>query len=233
MKALTVEQVQKALPANLKKNATQELVDMLNTIAAEPEAAEAIRENFITYSKVLSEGKFRTEDYINAVKFVSYKLMNYSNKEAYIRAFPDRHQALLARGADEQEISAYVSMYAKGKLVNLILEQTLVPHWVLNQDAYQKAINTQVYLMANAKSEMVQTQAANSILTHLAKPKEVAPLVNINVKEHTGLTDLKDQILLLAQRQRELIEQGVSTKEIASQALVEAEVVEDGEDNDS
>lgn len=226
---MSIELLKKALPSNLRRNATQELVDTLNNLAMEPEEAEAVRDTFLSYTKVLSEGRFRTEDYLNAVKFVSFKLMNYSNKDAYIRAFPERYQALVARGAEEKEISAYVSMYAKNKLVNLILEQTLIPHWVLNQDAYQKAINTQVRLMTTARSEMVQTTAANSILTHLAKPKEVAPLVNINMGENSGVKELRENLLLLAQRQQELIQAGASTREIASQALVEAVVV-DGDD---
>lgn len=223
---LTLDMVTRALPANLKKSATQSLVDTLNNVSSDPEIAEAIRDNFLSYTKVLTQGRFKTEDYLNAVKFVSYKLMNYNNKEAYFRTFPDRYQALVARGADEQEISAYVSMYAKNKLVNLILEQTLVPTWVLNQDAYQKAINTQVRLMTQAKSEMVQSIAANSILTHLAKPKEAGPLVNIDMREQSGVNELRDMLSQLAKRQKELIESGVSTKSIASQALIEAKAEE-------
>lgn len=221
MSQLTVDQVARALPSNLKKSATQHLVYQLNNIAADPEIAEAIRDNFLSYTKVLAEGRFKAEDYLNAVKFVSFKLMGYSNKDAYFRTFPQRHQALVARGADPQEISAYVSMYAKGKLVNLILEQTLVPTWVLNQDIYQKAINTQAELMMTARSEMVRMNAANSILTHLAKPKEAGPLINIDMRENSGVNELKDMLGKLAKQQKELIEQGVPTKEIASQKIID------------
>jgi hypothetical protein len=223
---LTVDLVARALPANLKKAATQELVDQLNNVAKDPEMAEAIRENFLTYSKVLIEGRFKTEDYLNAVKFVSYKLMNYSNLDAYVRAFPQRYAALMARGADPQEISAYVSMYAKGKLVNLILEQTLIPTWVLNQDVYQKAINTQARLMIGAKSEMVQQMAANSLLTHLARPKETLPSVNIDMRETSGVNELRDALVKLAKQQQTMIEKGASTKEIASQTIIDAETVD-------
>lgn len=223
---LTIDQVARALPTHLKRSVTQSLVDQLNTVAADPTLAEAIRDNFLSYTKVLQEGRFKTEDYLNAVKFVSFKLMGYSNKDSYFRAFPARHQALVARGADEQEISAYVSMYAKGKLVNLILEQTLVPSWVLNQDAYQKAINTQVDLMRTAKSEMVRATAANSILTHLAKPVQAGPLINLDMRENSGVNELREMLGKLARQQKELIEQGVSTKEIAGQAIVEAEPAE-------
>lgn len=222
---LTVDLVARALPPNLKTAATQSLVDSLNNIASDPELAGVMRDNFLSYTKVLQEGRYKVEDYLNAVKFVSFKLMGYNNKESYLRAFPQRHQALLAKGADDQTISAYVSMYAKGKLVNAILEQTLVPVWVLNQDLYQKALNTQAELMLTAKSEMVKTTAANSILTHLKKPDAAGPLVNFDMREQSGVNELRGMLQEVAKRQIELIQKGVSTKEIAAQPLVDAEVV--------
>lgn len=228
---LSIELVQQAVPPNLKKSVTQELVDQLNNVATDPEMAEAMRGNFLSYTKVLQEGRFKVEDYFNAIKFVSFKLMNYSNKESYLRTFPDRYQELMARGAEEKEISAYASMYAKGKLVNLILEQTLVPFWVLNQDARQKALNKQVELL-DAKSEMVAMSAANSLLTHLAPPPAAAaPLVNLNLSaapDTNGLKNLEKMMVQLATQQKQLIQAGVSTKDIAAQKLVatEAEVVE-------
>lgn len=222
---ITLDQVTRALPANLKKSATQSLVDELNNISTDPEIAAAIRDNFMSYTKVLVDGRFKTEDYLNAVKFVSFKLMGYSNQDSYFRTFPQRHQALVARGADPQEISAYVSMYAKGKLVNLILEQSLVPTWVLNQDTYQKAINCLATEMTTARSEMVRVQAANAILTHLKKPEAAGPLINIDMRENSGVNELRDMLGKLAQQQKSMIEQGIPTKTIAAQALIEAEVV--------
>lgn len=220
---LTIADVEKALPATLKSAATQSFVDQINNIVNDPVVAEEVRNNFISYTKVLQDGKFKTEDYLNAVTYVSFKLMNMSNQDAYFRTFPQRHASLVAKGTSAKDIAAYVSSYNRNKLVNLILEQTLVPTWVLNQDAYQKAINTQVELMANAQSELVRTQAANSILTHLAKPKEAGPLVNIDMREGSGMTELKDMLVKLAGQQRDLIKSGVTTKEIAEQTIIEME----------
>jgi hypothetical protein len=223
---LTLDIVQRALPSHLKRTVTQNLVDELNNIDKDPEVAATIRENFISYTKVLQEGRFKTDDYLNAVKYASFKLMGDSNQDAYFKTFPQRHHALVAKGATPQEISAYVSMYAKGKLVNLILEQTLVPTWVLNADVYQKAINCLATEMSTARSEMVRVQAANAILTHLKKPEAVGPLINIDIGNQTGINELRDTLSQLAKTQKELIEKGVSTKEIAAQSIVDAEVVE-------
>lgn len=220
---LTIQEVEKALPPNLKTAVTQSFVDRINGIVSDPIVAEQVRNNFISYTKVLQDGKFKTEDYLHAVTYCSFKLMGLSNQDAYFRTFPQRHAALVAKGTSAKDIASYVSMYNKGKLVNMIMEQTLVPSWVLNQDAYQKAINTQVELMTTATSEMVRTQAANSILTHLAKPKEAGPLVNIDMRENSGMNELKDALVKLATQQRELIQSGVSTKSIAEQTIIEAE----------
>lgn len=225
--ALTLVEVARALPPRLKSSATQELVDKLNNIKDNNIIAETIRNNFISYTGVLSEGKFKTEDYLNAVMYVSYKLMGHTNKDAYFKTFPKRYASLIAAGCTEKEISSYVTAYNKGKLVNLILEQTLVPTWVLNQDIYQRAINTQAELMISAKSEKVRAMAADSILNHLAKPKEAGPLINIDMRENSGLNELKDALVDLAKTQQEAIRNGLSPKAIAEQRIMkDVEVID-------
>lgn len=224
---LTVDQVAKALPPNLKGAATQSLTDQINNAVSDPVVAEQIRNNFISYTSVLQEGRFKTEDYLNAVVYVSHKLMGLSNQEAYFKTFPHRHAALVAKGTSNKDIAAYVAAYNRGKLVNLILEQTLVPTWVLNQDLYQKALNTQADLMANAQSEMVRTTAANSILTHLAKPKEAGPLINLDMRDSSGMSELKDTLKSLAAKQLELIGNGVPTKSIAEHDIIEGKRSDD------
>lgn len=218
---LTKQEVEKALPANLRSAATQQLVDKLNQLPADPLIAESIRENFIGYTSVLQEGRFKTEDYLNAVQYVSYKLMGLSNQDSYARTFPQRYQGLVAAGKTEKEISSYVAAYNKGRLVNLILEQTLIPTHVLNADIYQKAINTQAYLMINAKSEKVQSDAANSLLTHLAKPKDAAPAIQIDINQNSGMNELKDMLERVARTQVDAIKAGVPTRTIAAQPLIE------------
>lgn len=216
---LSVDDLKMALPAHLKSSASQELADHVNQITTDPEFARSIRENVISYTHVLKEGRFRIEDYLNAVAFVSFKLMGYTNQESYKRTFPARYATLVANGADEKTISAYVAAFNKNKLINLILEQTLVPVWVLNADIHQKAINTQAHLMLNAKSEMVRMQAANSILTHLKRPEKVQVEMSLGDAETSGMQQLKETLNLLAQRQQDLIGQGVETKTIAHQKL--------------
>lgn len=216
---LTLDEVKQSLPTHLKTAATQSLTDQINQIATDPEVARNIRDNFISYTSVLLEGRFKTEDYLNAVAYVSYKLMGHTNQESYKKAFPSRYQTLVAAGRSEKEISAYVAAYNKNKLVNLIYEQTLIPAWVLNQDTYQKAINTQAELMMTAKSEKVRSDAANSILQHLKKPETKQVELNLGVSETSGMNELKDTLGKLAQMQQDAIAQGITTREIAHQPI--------------
>lgn len=221
--SLTVEMVASVLPATLKGAATQDLVDKINNAAADPIFAEQVRQNFISYTHVLKEGKFKTEDYLSAVKYVSYKLMKLTNEESYARTFPDRYQALMAKGLSKKDISSYVSAYNGNKLVNLILEQTMVPVWVLNYDLHQRALNTQADLMENAQSELVRQQAANSLLTHLAKPKEMTAHLVVDTKETSGMNELRATLERMAAQQKELLEAGLTTAQIAGQRIIEGE----------
>ena len=223
---LTKDVMQKALPANMKSHITDSLVDLVNTVSSDPIIAQSIRDNFISYTGVMKEGRYKTEDYIYAVAFVSYKLMGDTNKEAYFKTFPDRYQDMLARGVSDKDMSSYVASYARGKLVNLILEQSLVPSWVLNQDIFQKAINTQARIMNDPNvCSRDQVAAANSILTHLGKPKEVGPLLNIDMREQSGVNELRDLLKQVAVQQRDQIGDGTSIKDIAASKLFK-----DGED---
>ena len=155
--------------------------------------------------------------------------MGYSNVDSYIKTFPNRYQTLVARGLAPKDIAAYVCIYNKGQLVNRILEQSLVPTWVLNQDIYQKAINTQAEIMLSSKSDKVRSMAADSLLRNLAKPEKAGPQINIDMTANTGLDDLKETLFKLAETQQKLIQSGqVTTKQIAEQKIIEAEIDEYG-----
>lgn len=226
---LTEDDLKRALPQHLRASVTPSLVNTVNTISSDPIMAENIRDNIIGYAAILKEGKFKTEDYIHAVAYVSYKLMGYNNEDAYARTFPNRYAALIAKNTSKKDISAYVSAYHKGKLVGLIMEQSLVPSWVLNQDLYQKALNVQADLMLNANSEKVRTDAANSILTHLKKPEAKGDFqINLNTPESSGMKEMRDMLGQLAQQQQDLIREGrMKTIDVAAAKLVQKPAEQD------
>lgn len=219
-KELTLEDLKKALPTRLHTALGQELLDKVNALSSEvPDAAENIRDNFITYVSVLSEGKYKLEDYLNAIKYVSFKLMGKTNRDAYRFTFPDRFWAMKEKEIPDKDMDSIISAYNRNKLVNAIYEKTIIPSWILNQDAYQEAINTQVKLMRTANSERVKAMAADSILNHLKRPENLGQAqLNINVNMSV-LDDLQKNMLELVKTQRDLIKAGVSTKEVAEQRI--------------
>ena len=218
--SVDLQTLRDALPAKLKNSVSQEMLDRVIQ-STEPELCNQLKENFIGYTSVLLDGKFKAEDYLYAIKYVTYKLLGYTNKDSYIKTFPDRYTKLKAQGLKDDEISGYIAGYNKNKLVNLILEQTLVPTWVLNQYIYQEAMNTQARLMRTAKSERVQAMAADSILNHLSKPESV-PTINIGVN-NDQLTDLQNTLTQLAETQLKMIQNGKTAKEVIEAPIIEVE----------
>ena len=217
----SLEELDQALPAQLKGRMTPEIAQNLNTIITDPQVAQAFRDNFVSYTSVLREGKFKLESYMDAVAYVSFKLMGYTDRECYQRTFPNRYAELVARGTSAKDIAAYVAAYNRGILVNKVLEQTIIPTYVLNQDVYQKAINVQADLMLNGKSETVRMKAADSILNHLKRPEASKVEISMGITDSKEVDDLKQAMLDLTRNQRALIEQGTPTKEIAHQRIID------------
>ena len=218
---LTVDQFKTALPDKVKKSVNQELIDQINKTLSEPEMYEAYRDNLLSYTKVMADGRFKIQNYVDAVKYVSHKLMGCSNIEAYTKTFPDKYQNFLAQGVVAKDIASYVTAYNKSKLVNLIFEQTLIPSYVLNQDLYQKALNVQAELMVTANSEKVRCDAANSLLTHLKMPETQKVELEIGVKEDSSIAALRATTLELARQQRLMVESGaMNAQDIAHGKLI-------------
>jgi hypothetical protein len=221
MEPLTTEQFKLALPDKVKKSVNQELIDSINKTLSEPEMYEHYRENLLSYTKVMADGKFKIQNYVDAVKYVSHKLMGCTNIEAYSKTFPDKIQRFTTQGVSSKDIASYVTAYNKSKLVNLIYEQTLIPSYVLNQDLYQKALNVQAELMMNAKSEKVRTDAANSLLSHLKVPETQKVELDIKPREDGSIAALREATMELVRAQKLALEAGaVNARDVAQSRVV-------------
>lgn len=218
---LSKEDIERSLPTSVKINITDEFVEMFNNLSDNPIIAEALRKNFITYSNVINEGTYKVSDYLNAIKYMTYKYLEYSNKDAFKLTFPERYKDLIANGVSDKDISSYVAMYNKNKLVNLLKERFLIPVHILYSDVYHKAIQTQADLMITAKSDKVKCDAANSLLTHLKRPETKQIELQIGAKDSTDIRDLKDTIRQLAKVQMEQITNGSSSKDVARQQIID------------
>ena len=226
MNALTIEQFKQALPDKVKKSVNQELIDAINNTLGDPEMWESYRDNLMSYTKVMADGRFKVQEYVAAVRYVSHKLMGCTNIDAYTKTFPDRYARYMANGVLAKDIASYVTSYNKNKLVNLIFEQTLIPSYVLNQDLYQRALNVQADLMINAKSEKVRTDAANSLLTQLKMPETQKVELEIGIKEDGSIAQLRMATMELAKQQRLSIGAGMmSAQQVAHSKLEVVDVL--------
>ena len=225
--SLTKDELIAALPPSVQGGVSDTLVNELNSIITDPDFRETFRENMISYNRVLSEGKFKLSSYMNAVMYVSYKLMGYNNMDAYSLTFPQKFQSWVVSGKTNQTMSAHVAMYNKSKLVNLVYAQAVIPTHVLNQDKFQEAINRQYWLMNNAASEKVQSDAANSLMIHLKPPEEKQINLNIGMEETDTIKELYAAIGSLAAKQVQAIADKTFTAgEIAASRIIEAEVID-------
>jgi hypothetical protein len=226
MHDLTIDLFKKALPDKVKKSVNQELIDQVNKMLSDPDMYEHYRENMLSYTSVMADGKFKISNYVDAVKYVSHKLMGCTNLLAYTKTFPDKYNGFVARGVTSSDIASYVTAYNKSKLVNLIFAQTLVPSYVLNADMYQKALNVQADLMVNANSEKVRSDAANSILTHLKVPETQKIELDIGVRQDSSIDALRASTMELVAQQRLMIQANAMT---AGQVAGSKLLIENGE----
>lgn len=220
MQPITEEQFKEALPSALKKSVSTEVMDLINATLSDSVAQEAFRENLLSYTSLLQDGKFKLASYVSAVKFISLKLLGKTNIDAYVATFPDKYAQFLADGISRKDISTYASAFNKTKLVNLIFEQTLIPTHILNAPLFQQALNTQATLMMTAKSEKVRCDAANSLLSHLKPPDTKKIELDLGTKTDKTLDILRATTKELIDQQKELIRQGATAKHIAEGALI-------------
>ena len=207
---------------------TPEFVDTLNAWDADPKLVGSFKENLLSYVGVMKDGKYKIEDYVAAVKYVSYKLLGSSDIDAYAITFPDRYQRLMDEGLDRNGISPYAAAYKKNKLVNAIMEQTLVPSHVLNAPLYQQALNELAQIMMYGKSEMARVNAATSILSNTKAPEVSKIQLDIGVQSSV-IDDYEQAMNAMVQKQLELIQAGGDLKAIANASIkyTEAEVVDE------
>lgn len=225
MDQLTVEEFKNSLPDKLRRGVTPEVAKNIVDTLNDPDMHETYRENLLTYSYVLQEGKFRMENYISAVKYVSQKLTGKTNKDAFFLTFPEKQARWAAEGVAEKDQASYITAYHKSKLVSTIMEQAIIPTWILNQDLYQKALNVQAELMQSANSEKVRCEAANSILTHLKAPETIKVKLDTTARTNSVIEQLRQTTMQLAEQQRLTIASGVqNAQQVAhSPVLIEGE----------
>lgn len=217
---MTPEEFKSALPIQLKNSVNDEVMNSINTVLSGPEATANFKENLLSYTSVLMEGRFKMTSYISAVRYVSFKLLGGTNKAAFTATFPDKIARWQAQGVKEKDQASYISAYHKSKLVNLIMEQTLIPTHVLNAPLFQQAINVQAELMLSANSEKVRSDAAACLIKELKPPETTKVELDLGHKADKTLDTLRETTRALVEQQKKMLAQGTPIRTIAEGVLV-------------
>lgn len=226
---LTETEFMEALPVKYQTNIQEDTLEKINEILNEPEMLQTYRDNFISYTHILQNGKYKLEDYTNAIKYCSYKMAGLSNKDAYIKTFPDRYRQHKNNGTSEKAIDSYICAYNKNKLVTSILEQAYVPVWLINQDAVQKAINTLLDVVTNSESDKCRVDASIGLLNHLKPPE------NKKIQLDIGIDGASETLNDMRNAMRELVEvqaSGLNTGNVDARYIAESKIIEHREEED-
>jgi hypothetical protein len=218
---LDIATVKASVPKGMRSHITDTFMDKLNNVSSDPLEAEAVRENALGYIEVINTGKFPMDKYLNAIKYVTYVGLGATSLEAWAKVFPDKYAHCVAQGMPEKTIHSYASHFKKSKLVTELFDRLMVPTHILNAPFFQEAINKNVDLMRNAKSERIQMEAANSLLATLKRPEANKLELDVTVKDDSVIKELKETTMGLAAQQKKLLEQGAySVKDISNQGLL-------------
>lgn len=230
---ITKDQFKECLPKTLKTNVTDEMLDHINKVIIDHPYAEQFRDNILGYVGVMQDGKFKITDYLNAVQYVSHKLLGSTNIAAFSKTFPDRIKKWQVEEVSAKDVSAYVAGYHKTKLVQAIFEQTLTPIHVLNMDIYQEAINTQAEMMRTAKSEKVRSDAANSLLTHLKRPDTSKIDINVsNPAAESAINALEETTRALIEMQKQSMMNGLLNAQQVAHSNINGRTIEHDNSDD-
>ena len=223
---LTPELFEAVLPKTARSAVTKSMMTDINTLIKSEHEREQFKDNLLDFSNILTEGKFKLESYVGAVKYVTFVLLGSQNNVAYAKAFPDKYQKWILENTPNKTIASYVSAFNKSKLVYKMFEQAMVPTHILNANKFQQAINKQAEIMNDDRASFkVQSDAANSLLTHLKAPETKKIEIDIGTGQSDQLADLRAITEEHTKQLQQQLRNGVSAKTIAHASIIPQEKV--------
>ena len=226
--SISLEELSEMLPNSLQSKANQQFLNKVNNIITNPLEADLVRDNVIGYMSIMSTGRYSIDQYLNAVRYASFKAGGQNNKTAYANTFPLKHANFVDRGLSAKDISAYVSAYNNSKLVQALIEQIIIPSWLRNQDIYQETINKLFTTLLSTKSEHIIGVLGNILLTHTAAPQEAMLKVEATVTQGDSALDaLKASASALPELQINALKSGTSG--LTVEQMINGDMIVDGE----
>ena len=111
MNELAKDEFMSVLPPDMQKHVNKEVRDNVNKLLTDVDYAEQYRENLLSYTTVLTKGKFKLSGYIKAVKYVSLCLQGHSSNDAFSITFPEKIDKWDKDNVDSSTVSKYCLLY--------------------------------------------------------------------------------------------------------------------------
>jgi len=84
---MSLEEFKALMPKKKQKFINQELLDMVKAAEHRGDFDGEFEKKVISYSSILTSGRYKTSDYIKACEFVTYYLNGDGQAEAYVKNF--------------------------------------------------------------------------------------------------------------------------------------------------
>lgn len=229
IQVMEVDTFKRIYPKKVNQETAERCVELINESVQGMDfmMRDHYRDTLISVFDVLdgSNGKYKFTDYLNAVKFVTYKLAGHSDVRAYAMTFPDRVNRMAKEKIPNSHLYAYANGYAKNKLVVDIHSKLIVPTHILFQDVFHQAVKVQASIMNDdSVSPKVRSDAANSLMTHLKQPEIKQMELQIGTKDDGAIASLTEALNALSGSQRDMMLSGrYTSKELREATIIEVE----------
>lgn len=231
VETLSYDYVKSIYPVKIPKKSLEAGVDLMNqAILGIGEGLEEFcKSNMIGLLKVMENNKTNSiEDYVNAVKFITFKQAGDSNVRAYAKVFPDKIKKMQSEGIPNSYLHSYASIFANSVMVTKVQAGLMIPTHIMYQDVYHQAVLTQASIMNDTNvSPKVRSDAANSLLTHLKQPEVKQMEVNVGMKDNSVIDELRSVLTSIADtQQRKIVDGEWTVSDVSETKLIVGEVDE-------
>lgn len=229
-RSLDLVAVKEMLPKSKQKKFTQEALDEVNKLVADPDYGEELAENYVNFIGVLRENtQFSVAKYKKAIMFYTLVESGMALVHSYMQIFPDRvsyRKKLYPEGDVKNDLAHEASRYNRSRLVMEIRKLDTVSVKLIHRNLLHEAILKQATLMRTARSELVQQKASETLMRELKPDEESTINLNVNDGSTKVLQELRQATAALAQEQFSRIAQGTPVKLIAESKIIQGELVE-------
>ena len=223
---MTLDELKVLMPAKKQKFMNQELVDMINDAENRGDFDGEFEKKVISYSSVLTQGRYKTSDYIAAVEFCTYYLSGDEQAEAYVKTFPGKVKRRVLEGKSAYATGA-PSMYYGGQLVQAIMAQAQMNVRMRHYNKIDIMVETLFDLaISRLSTDRIRMEAADKVLTHLKEPDQSHIEIEVGIRKDESGIALEKKLIEVAELQKQAFINGVDLSQLQKIAFVE------GQEND-